>query len=341
MGKFSAAKSFDATDKRLQTAVNYLIELIETGYVAEGLVGEHRVRVDVNSQQGLAMTVDGEQVISLNPLTGLLELIGGIEVRCDALNALAVMNAEKIGFYDLTSDDFIGGLTNVGGDVGLIAKVLTNSDSPDFYATVGDVSVSGIEYHGMLGYLTSDEEEPEMPVFSLVSRILDYGGGDYEYYCELLSKYKNAKAELIDSDGGASISRIGVSKTAGFSDIAAADDYAIIQGYDNTNDHTSKLLVDPDAIKHTKSTGSTEVVTELPQMQFGTEASVSSSAWSSVTFPTAFPTGTTVKVFPGIASETAGVIAAKIRNESTTGFEVTIGGSGFSGISVNWLALSV
>jgi hypothetical protein len=36
----------------------------------------------------------------------------------------------------------------------------------------------------------------------------------------------------------------------------------------------------------------------------------------------------------------AGVIAAKIRSESTTGFEIIIGGSAISGISVNWVAFA-
>jgi hypothetical protein len=256
-----------------------------------------------------------------------------------ATNMRYRIDNERAGYYDATTDAFIGGSAVVGPKVASISQMLTNSENPDFYASIGDVVVGGVTYRGILGFLTADTEAGQ--TFTLGSRIVDYGGGDYEHYTELFSKYKNSKLEFIDSDGGVSFARLKVDKASGFSDIAAVDDYVVLWGYDKSNDHQEILRVDPDAITHARSTGGATATTKLPQIQTGTVASVGTAGWSSVSFPVAFPTGSTIKVIATPVTETAGVIAGKIRSESVTGFEITVGGTGISGISFNWVAFSV
>jgi len=58
MGKFSAAKMNGASDIKFQNAYNKLIDLLETGYVSESMLGGHKVRVDVNPRDGMQITID-------------------------------------------------------------------------------------------------------------------------------------------------------------------------------------------------------------------------------------------------------------------------------------------
>jgi len=69
------------------------------------------------------------------------------------VNGKIVMNPTD-GFKLLnSSDDIIGGLAVVGGQVASIAQILTNSENPLFYASVGTKYVpdEGNTYHGIFG----------------------------------------------------------------------------------------------------------------------------------------------------------------------------------------------
>jgi hypothetical protein len=67
---------------------------------------------------------------------------------------------------------------------------------------------------------------------------------------------------------------------------------------------------------------------------------LTTASWASVSFGKTFPSAP--RVFGQFTHSFTGDIGAlKIRNISTTGFEATIGGSGFSGISANWFAVLV
>jgi hypothetical protein len=75
MGKFSAAKMFDALDQKLQKAMNYLIDLLETGYVAEGRINGKNVRTEVSPKVGFQITVDNVLVGGITDVNGLLASI--------------------------------------------------------------------------------------------------------------------------------------------------------------------------------------------------------------------------------------------------------------------------
>jgi hypothetical protein len=72
-------------------------------------------------------------------------------------------------------------------------------------------------------------------------------------------------------------------------------------------------------------------------LQCGGIGPVTSSAWVQVTFPKPFPGPPVVLVAPELSEE--GVSAPKIRNVTATGFQVTIGGTGTTAPSVNWIAM--
>lgn len=74
MGKFSAAKIFDALDQKLQKAVNYLIDLLETGYVTEGRIDNNNIRVEVSPKVGLAFYQNGVYMGGLEIVNGKLML---------------------------------------------------------------------------------------------------------------------------------------------------------------------------------------------------------------------------------------------------------------------------
>lgn len=68
--------------------------------------------------------------------------------------------------------------------------------------------------------------------------------------------------------------------------------------------------------------------------------SLTTASWTSVSFGKTFPSAP--RVFGQYTHNFTGDIGElKVRNITTTGFEATIGGSGYSGISANWFAILV
>ncbi len=68
--------------------------------------------------------------------------------------------------------------------------------------------------------------------------------------------------------------------------------------------------------------------------------SLTTASWATVSFGKTFPSAP--RVFGQYTHDFTGDIGMlKIRNISTTGFQATIGGSGFSGIAANWFAILV
>jgi len=78
MGKFSAAKIFDAMDQKLQKAMNYLIDLLETGYVAEGRINGKNVRVEVSPKVGFNITSDNVLIGGITEINGQMASVSQI-----------------------------------------------------------------------------------------------------------------------------------------------------------------------------------------------------------------------------------------------------------------------
>jgi hypothetical protein len=66
MGKFSAAKIFDAVDQKFQKAYNYLIDLLETGYVVESRINDKAIKVTMTAAKPYEMSIDGKKQIYIS-----------------------------------------------------------------------------------------------------------------------------------------------------------------------------------------------------------------------------------------------------------------------------------
>ena len=104
MGKFSAAKMTGAQDVKFQNAFNQLIDLLDTGYVAESMMGGHKVRVSVDPKGGMQILSDGVQI-------GGVILINGVPVN---VAGAITDDATAPGFWAKIGSAIIGGLTTFG-----------------------------------------------------------------------------------------------------------------------------------------------------------------------------------------------------------------------------------
>ena len=117
MGKFNAAKMSGAADVAFQNNYNYLIDLLDSGYMTEAIVNGHRIRIDLNSQIGLNGTNNNVQMFGLDPNTGNFFLKSTL----------------------LSGDIVVGG----SGDIGSIT-VLDETDTPIITMDETGLSVEGI-----------------------------------------------------------------------------------------------------------------------------------------------------------------------------------------------------
>lgn len=270
----------------------------------------------------------------------------GFVAECASLNSKSVLNGSKIGFYDMDTDEFIGGLASVDGLVALIARILADKEDPDFYATIGERLDGSVYWRGIYGYYWGEtpdlEEDKYYPTYALecmeigedlgetnrMSHIVLAFQEDRKFYYDLV---KNQWIGMHTGEGGEGTYG-GIMLTNyedsphGFIEVESGSDIFLI-GADEDGPYVNYRIG-----------GGANKRTTIPGMQFGTK-SIGSAAWSSVSFPMAYPTGGNYKVFVTPVTGTAGVIAVKIRSESNTGFDMTVGGTGFSNIPVNWMAV--
>jgi len=242
---------------------------------------------------------------------------------------------ERAGYYNATTDEFVGGLAVVGSEVASIAQILTDRENPLFYASIGTrTDVAWGNWNGIYGYsYWSDPLGPYDVGFHETMRLESVLSGTATLWSLYNPQY---------NDIGIYHETWDMVLRHGYSQAGATAATAYVRSTSSSTDAYSEICATPDDVKHIWLTSdATATTTILPQIQTGTVASVGTAGWSSVSFPVAFPTGTTVKVFATPVTETAGVIAEKIRSESVTGFDITIGGSGISGISFNWVAFAV
>lgn len=256
----------------------------------------------------------------------------GFVAECSALNSKMVANGLKLGFYDMTSDDFVGGLTNIGGHVGLMAKILTNNEHPDFYAEIGDVIIGDHNWNGLFGFIAGDTTTP---VYSILGGVSPQGwaAGNYGVF---RSKNGYSFMSVYDYDDVGLSSLYGANSDDEWGELTTGP-YGLVFNSENDNKN-AYFSVDGSGTWHGQDQ---EMSWQIPVEFWGKATGVSSSAWTSVNFPYPyFPAGADVHVLLSVETTNTGVIAPKFRNVSTSGFEVTIGGSGFSGITVHWRAFA-
>lgn len=266
----------------------------------------------------------------------------GFVAECASLNSKAVLNGSKIGFYDMDTNEFIGGLALVNGLVALLSQLLADKEDPDFYATIGSRLDASVYWRGIYGFYwgegLDEGADRYFPTFALECM---EDGPDMRMSHMLLTYQDNRKfyfdiakdmwigmhtGEAGEGTYGGIMLTNYEDSPHGFIEVESGSDI-FLMGIDEDGPYVNYRI-----------SGGANKRTTIPGMQFGTE-SIGSAAWSSITFPMAYPAGGTYKVIVTPVTETAGVIAVKVRNESNTGFEMTVGGSGFSSIPVNWMAV--
>ncbi len=94
----------------------------------------------------------------------------GFVAECAELNTRAVLNGEKMGFYNNTTNAFMGGMANMDGIIAFLAGVLSDDVDSDFYAKIGDtVGVGGSPSKGILGF--NRKYSTKIPIFEITTEI--------------------------------------------------------------------------------------------------------------------------------------------------------------------------
>lgn len=89
MPRFAAAKATSTLDKKFSDNYNYLIDLLDTGYMTETVVNGHKIEISLDPRRGLIGMNDGVQMFGLDPVTGLLE-IGAYDTAISTLDGAVV-----------------------------------------------------------------------------------------------------------------------------------------------------------------------------------------------------------------------------------------------------------
>ena len=201
MGKFDAAKMNGAQDEKFKNAYNYLIDLLATGYVIESMIDGHRVRISIDTKNGLTITRDGVQLLGLDTVTGRVSVLGtasaeaaealsglidalddaavklGVTYAGAAMSALsgftstAVIDGQTVvvnmssaaGGLSITVDGVqVGGLFLVDGVPSLFAGTLANVIDSPVFAKIGDIEVGGTSHNGLVIYQKVDDVDTAM-----------------------------------------------------------------------------------------------------------------------------------------------------------------------------------
>lgn len=105
MAKFNSAKMIGADDKGFQQKYNELIDLLDTGYVVESMRSGKHLKIQLNSDVGMKMTVDGSSIFSIDPVTGRVVIgyydaeLSDLATDITAAQSAAQENlAQKLGY---------------------------------------------------------------------------------------------------------------------------------------------------------------------------------------------------------------------------------------------------
>jgi hypothetical protein len=219
-----------------------------------------------------------------------------------------VANGERIGFYDMTTDNFIGGLVSLEGVAVNVASSLADDFPPAYIVRVNEGGI--FSYHiahldDPIMRVVMDEVNPEEGVF----------------YRELSLDSKNGHSRVYvferEVDGVAGGGRAGLSVS-------------------DTDNGTPVTVLELDKNNPGNATINDFVILHAGRIQAGT-ITLNSSGSVRLDFATEFDHSPFVVVTP--MTTTSGVIAAKVTEVDTDHFRAVLGGTGFSGIVCHWIAI--
>lgn len=130
MAKFNSAKMIGADDKGFQQKYNELIDLLDTGYVVESMRSGKHLKIQLNSDVGLKMTVDGDSIFSIDPVTGRV-VIGYYDDTIGDLDDVVVK--QEVSYQGVVIDATNGFISTatIGGETTVVK--LNSTDGLSFY----------------------------------------------------------------------------------------------------------------------------------------------------------------------------------------------------------------
>ena len=109
MARFNAAFMSGSVDEKFQNRYNYLLDLLDTGYIVEKMIGNSMSRIEVSPSVGIKISYGTTDMLSIDPTTGDLRVSGDIYVeRLRASGSDDYMGFVKYGWGD-TAVNFVTG----------------------------------------------------------------------------------------------------------------------------------------------------------------------------------------------------------------------------------------
>ena len=103
MGRFADAIVKLSSQEMLERKHNYLCNLLDEGYSVEGLIGSNIIKININANDGIKFTNDGDAIFYIDPATGQV-VIGKYDDAISTLNTNlgTAYNdiAQKLGYAD-------------------------------------------------------------------------------------------------------------------------------------------------------------------------------------------------------------------------------------------------
>lgn len=109
MARFNAAFMSGSVDEKFQNRYNYLLDLLDTGYIVEKMIGNSMSRIEISPSVGIKISYGTTDMLSIDPTTGDLRVSGDIYVeRLRASGSDDYMGFVKYGWGD-TAVNFVTG----------------------------------------------------------------------------------------------------------------------------------------------------------------------------------------------------------------------------------------
>lgn len=173
MGRLASAKALTSTNTVLQTTHNKLIDLLDAGYIVEGNVNDHIIRVEVTPSGGFKIFRDdvlvsgidasGNAIFSgdISAASGTFSgTVSGATINGGTINGTAiyipnstspVFSVNSSGVMSATSGTFSGtisGSTITGGSINIGSGRFDVNSSGDVYARYLRIGTDGCDVEG-------------------------------------------------------------------------------------------------------------------------------------------------------------------------------------------------
>ena len=163
MARFNAAVMSGAADDKFQNRYNYLLDLLDTGYIVEKKINSKLARVEISPNVGISISYDGNQKLGIDPLTGNAIFSGNLSAAggtftgdlsaaggtfTGTMSAASVVSGRLESVSGDTYFDLDNGEIKLSTALGTDDVVVTMSPSDPFKVTFDGDTVAGITSDG-------------------------------------------------------------------------------------------------------------------------------------------------------------------------------------------------